>query len=77
MQPNHTYRVRRRITNHHHGGALLVVDQGPKLAQRLVQRPLGDDVLARLRITLCSIIEEDKKAIKSLRFILMDTEQNY
>lgn len=49
---NVTYRVRGRITDHHHCRALLVVDQRPELAQSFVQGPLGYDVLTWLRVTL-------------------------
>lgn len=47
-----TYRVRGRITNHHHRRTLLVVHQGPELAQSFVQRPLRYDVLTWLRVAL-------------------------
>lgn len=47
-----TGRADRRHAQNHDRSALVVVDEGPKLAQALGHRPLGDDVLSRFRVTL-------------------------
>lgn len=44
--------ARRRHAQHHHRRALVIVNQGPKLAASVSKRPFRYDVFPRLRVTL-------------------------
>lgn len=46
------YRIGWRLTEHHNSRAFLIVYKWPKLANRMFQRPLGDNVFSWLRVSL-------------------------
>lgn len=44
--------VDRRVVEDDDGAAVVIVDEGPEVADGVLKRPLGDDVLARSRVAL-------------------------